>query len=109
MLDNEARRDLMLIKQIADQVWGANCRFGDLKVMDSPYPEFEIPLRLYEKWDIGIYYDRSAVDIGIKQGEKYVLLDKFTTQKVFRGMNAMTEDNLLHNFELLNEVVLACS
>lgn len=61
-------------------------------------------MRLFQKIEIGIYYDRSALDIGIKQEGKYILLGKFTTKQVFRGMKAMIPENLLHNFKVLDEV-----
>ena len=105
MLDNEARQDIQTIKQIAFQIWGQNCEFNDIDIKDSPYPEFELPIRLYGRIEVGIYYDRSALDIGIRHDGKYVLLGKFTTKQVFRGMKAMEPENLLYNFRLLDEVV----
>jgi len=104
MLNNEAKRNIEEIRKTALQIWGSNCKFFDLDVKNSPYPEFELPLKLYDQIEVGIYYDRSALDIGIKQEGKYVLLSKFTTKPVFRGMKAMEPDNLLHNFQVLDEV-----
>ncbi len=104
MLDNEARQDLQTIKQVAFQIWGSHCEFDEPDIKNSPYPEFELPMRLFQRIEVGIYYDRSALDIGIRQNGKYVLLGKFTTKQVFRGMKAMIQDNLLHNFEVLDEV-----
>lgn len=104
MLDNEARQDLQMIKQMAIQNWGSNCEFADIKIMNSPHSEFELPMRLYHEVEVGIYYDRSALDIGIRQGGKYDLLGKFTTKQVFRGMKAMKPENLLYNFKVLDEV-----
>jgi hypothetical protein len=104
MLDNEARQNLQTIRQIALQIWGPNCEFGENKVINSPYPEFELPMLLYGKIGVGIYYDRSALDIGIMQDGEYVLLGKFTTEDVFRGMKAMKPENLLHNFQVLDYV-----
>ena len=83
MLDDEARQDLQTIKQLALQIWGSNCVFGNPDIKNSPYPEFELPMRLYQRIEVGIYYDRSALDIGIKQDGKYVLLGKFTTKPFF--------------------------
>lgn len=104
MLNNEARKNLQAIKETAGQIWEKNCEFGDIDIKDSPYPEFELPMRLYQKLEVGIYYDRSALDIGIRQEGKYVLLEKFTTRQVLRGMKAMKPENLFNNFKILDEV-----
>ena len=104
MLNNEARQNLQLIKEMARQIWGRNCEFEEIDIKDSPYPEFELPMRLYQRIYVGIYYNRSALDIGIKQDEKYTLLGKFTKKEVLRGMKAMEPENLLNNFNILDEV-----
>jgi hypothetical protein len=104
MFDDEALRDLQTIKDVARQIWGTNCEFYDVRGMNSPYSEFELPMRLYKKIDVGIYYDRSALDIGIMQEGKYVLLGKFTALQVSRGMKAMKPENLIQNFLILDQV-----
>jgi hypothetical protein len=104
MLDDEARKDLQTIQHVAYQIWGSNCEFKEITIVNSPYPEFELPMRLFKRIEVGIYYDRSALDIGILQGDKYVLLGKFTAEQVFRGMKSMEPENLLHNFKVLDEV-----
>ena len=104
MLNNEAKENLELIYETAEQLWGSNCTFSELEIKNSPWSEFEQPVCLYGKVDVGIYYDRSALDIGIKQNGKYELLSKFTSENVFRGMTAMQAENLLHNFKVLDKV-----
>ena len=105
MLDHEARIDLEKIKEAAKKKWGENCEFLELRIVDSPYPEFELPIILYQKIEVGLYYDRSTMDIGIKQNGKYVILSKFTDEEVYRGFEVMEPQNLQHNFEVLDEVV----
>lgn len=104
MLDNEALQDLQTIKQIAIQNWGQNCEFAEIKIANSPHSEFELPMSLYHEIEVGIYYDRSALDIGIRRGGKYDLLSTFTTKQVYRGMKAMKPENLISNFKVLDEV-----
>lgn len=105
MLDNEAKTKLQRIRQLFIQMFGNECEFGELEIIDSPYSEFELSVYLYGCIDVGICYDRSALDIGIKQDGKYVLLEKFTSKQVFYGMKATRPENLVHNFEVLKEVV----
>ncbi|MPN39957.1 hypothetical protein SDC9_187491 [bioreactor metagenome] len=40
MLNNDAKVNISLIKATANQVWGNDVEFGELKVINSPYPEF---------------------------------------------------------------------
>jgi len=103
--DEEAVSNIELIKTTAQALWGNNCVFGELKELESPYPEFEWSLLLYNKIDVGVYYDRSALDLGIKKNGKYELLSKFTDENVFRGMKAMNPENLLHNFQVLDRIL----
>ena len=104
MLDNEARNNLKTIQQLAKELWGPDCELEEPEIIDSPYPEFELRMRLFGRVEVGVYYDRSALDIGIKQGEEYVLLRDFTDKPVTRGMKAMKPDNLRYNFDVLDEV-----
>ena len=104
MLNSEARQNFQSIKEMAIHNWGSNCEFMNVRIIDSPYSEFELQIRLYHEVEVGIYYDRSALDIGIKQDGKYVLLGKFTSKQVYRGMKAMKSENLIYNFKILDEV-----
>ncbi len=107
MLNKEAQRNLQLIKQMIIQIWGEDCELLNIDIKDSPYSEFELLIRLYHKVEAGIYYDRSALDIGIKQNEKYILLGNLTNKPVVRGIKAMDPKNLRSNFLILNEVAQA--
>ena len=105
MLNKQAKLNLEKIKEAAKKKWGENCEFLELRIIDSPYPEFELPILLYQKIEVGLYYDRSAMDIGIQQNGEYVILNDFTEKEVIRGMKATIPENLQHNFEVLDEVV----
>ena len=107
MLNKEAQRNLQLIKQMIIQIWGEDCELLNIDIKDSPYSEFELLIRLYHKVEAGRYYDRSALDIGIKQNEKYILLGNLTNKPVVRGIKAMDPKNLRSNFLILNEVAQA--
>ena len=104
MLNKEARNNLKTIQQLAKELWGPDCELEKPDIIDSPYPEFELRMRLFGRVEVGVYYDRSTYDIGIKQGEEYVLLQKFTDRPVMRGMEEMEPENLRRNFDVLDEV-----
>lgn len=105
MLDRETIEDIELIKSTAKQVWRKNVEFGEIKAVNSPYPEFEWMIRLYGQFDVNLYYDRSTLSIGLPDEEKYIALSRVTDKHVFRGFDGMKPENLLHNFKVLDDVV----
>lgn len=105
MLNEEARANLQYIQDSILQIWGQDCELRYPQIMASPYPEFELSLVLYGKIEVGIYYDRSALDIGIKKNGKYELLSHFTDKPVIRGMKAMRPENLRYDLTILEEVI----
>ncbi len=104
MLNNEARTKLQTIKNYIFQIWGNDCKLSDPEIIDSPYSEFELTLWLYDKIQVGIYYDRSALDIGIMQNGEYVLLQEFTPEEVVRGLEATKPPYFYNNFCILDRV-----
>ena len=104
MLDHEGREDMWTILQALDAHWDDDCELESIQSLPSPYPEFEIRLRLYGEVEVSILYDRSAVGVGIKQNGAYRGLKQFTEKPVFRGREAMKYKNMKHNFEILDEV-----
>lgn len=105
MLDREAIEDIALLEFTANQIWGANCKFGELKEVNSPYPEFELPLRLYNAFDVTLEYERSTVGIMVKAGEDYIGLSRMTAEQVFKGLKSCIPENLLHNFQVLDRLL----
>lgn len=100
----EEKQNINNIYQIASEQWGENVEFEKIKVINSPYPEFELPMKLYGRVNILLAYDRSALDIGIPQNGQYVLMSEFTDKPFVRGMKATQVENLRHNFQVLDEV-----
>ena len=104
MLNHEGRENMWVILQRLDEQWDDDCELKFVQNLPSPYSEFEITFLLYGKVDVSILYDRSSVDIGIKQDGEYQLLGDFTAQSVFRGRMGMKYENMKHTFEILDEV-----
>ncbi|MDR0951440.1 MAG: hypothetical protein LBM18_00745 [Oscillospiraceae bacterium] len=103
----EDKQNIEAIKSIANQVWGEKCEFGDMKVIKSPYPEFEWPIVLHGKIDVVLTYDRSILGINIMTDNGYENIRKFTEKEYIRGFESCKPKNLLHNFRILDEVVKA--
>ena len=105
MLDDQGRENIKLIGELSEQIWGNNCEFGELKVLNSPYPEFELPMRLYNKVNVLLTYDRSILGIAVKTRNGNVWVDDLTSQTIHDGFESCKPENLLHNFQVLDEVV----
>jgi hypothetical protein len=71
LLDNEARENINLIKTTAEKVWQENVKFGEIKVLDSPYSEFECTLQLDNQFNVKLDYDRSTLSIAVPNKEGY--------------------------------------
>jgi hypothetical protein len=101
----EEQKNIKLIEITANQVWGSNVQFSEIKVLNSPYPEFEWPMRLYGNVDVTLEYERSTVGIMIKTGEGYIGLSRMTDEQVFKGLKSCMPENLLHNFQVLDRLL----
>lgn len=104
MLGKTAHKDLEMLKATITSFWGDNCVIEKIEIKDSPFPEFAIHMKLYNALDIGFAYDRGTMDIGIKENDKYIILQKFTDKTVYRGFEVMEPDIMRHNFSVLDEV-----
>lgn len=105
MLNREAIENIQLIKDTANFVWGTQCRFGEVQVIDSPYSEFNLPMRLYDLYDILLEYERATLGIMVKNDLGYTGLSRLSTQQVFRGFESLKPANLLHNFRVLDQFI----
>ncbi len=101
----EEQKNIKMIEDVANQVWGSNVQFGEMKIINSPYPEFEWPMRLYGNIEVIIKYERSTVGILIKEGDDYIGLSRMTGEQVFKGLISCKPDNLLHNFQVLDRLL----
>ena len=100
----EEKQNIDNIYRAAHDLWGENVVFGDIEVIESPYPEFDLPMKLFDKVGILLNYDRSALDIGVPKDGRYVLMSEFTDKPFVRGMKATQPENLISNFRVLDEV-----
>lgn len=104
MLDDEARENIRIVRKIAENIWDGKCSFGDIKVTNSPYAEFIMPLILYNSVNVILTYDRSILGIAIKQEGGEIWLDDLTTQLVYDGFESCKPENIEHNFKILDTI-----
>lgn len=96
---------IALIKSLANQVWGEKCQFGELMVINSPYAEFNLQMRLYDVYDVTLEYERSTLGIMLKTDRGAIGLSRLTEQQVFKGLKSCVPENLLHNFKTLDKLI----
>ena len=105
MLDREAIEHIQLIKDTANFVWGTQCRFGEVQVMEAPFSMFLLPLCLYDQFNIKLNYDRSILDISVQKDDSYVWLTNLTKLPIIEGFESLKPANLLHNFRVLDQFI----
>ena len=105
MLDKHAEEVIKVIEVLSKQLWGSNCEIGQVKVLNSPYAEFECPMRLYHKVNVHLTYDRSILGIAVQTLKGNVWVDDLTNEMIYDGFESSISKNILHNFQVLDEVV----
>lgn len=105
MLNKYDKENIEIIKATAHKVFGNNYKFGELKLLDRPFTEFELPMRLYNRYNVTLEYERSTIGIMVNTTQGYIGLSRLTDKQVFKGLKSSKPDNLLHNFMVLDEVL----
>jgi len=105
MLNWEMAEHIEKIKDTAFRVWGGNVELNEVDIKKgAPYPIFTWDIKLYEKVDVHMEYDRSVLAIGLPKDGEYAFMDDFTEKPVFDCLKVLKGDNLLHNFLILDEI-----
>jgi hypothetical protein len=101
----EDKQNIDNIYGFAMELWGENVKFGDVNIKNSPYSEFELPLRLYDRVDVLLTYDRSIIGLALVSSNGLQWIDDLTTGTVFDGFESSNPENMQHNFRVLDEIV----
>ena len=105
LLNKEAHKNIELIKTTAQKVWGEDCVFGEFTEPNSPYAEFEWHIELYRRFRVRLDYERGGIGNMILTENGYIALSRLTDEKVFRGLQSSSPENLLHNFQVLDRLL----
>lgn len=105
MLNKDDIENIEAIKGAAQIVWGDMCEFGDIDVSGAPFCMFDLPMRLYNHFDILLEYDRSILGINLKKDNDYVNIRKFTDKEIIGSFASCKPESLLHNFKILDDVL----
>ena len=105
MLSKFGIENFELIKQSIHKFWGNNAVITNAKVIERPFDMFEIYLTINRRHNVLLSYDRSIVDISVQEKGEYVWLTDLTKEKVVEGFESCKQENLIHNFNILNETL----
>ena len=105
MLSSFGKANLEAIKQALNIVWEQNALVINEKVINRPFDMFEMDVKIYNKHNILISYDRSVIDISIKKDGEYKWLTDLTDQEIVEGFDSCILENLVHNFMILDKVL----
>jgi hypothetical protein len=105
LLNKFDKENIAIIKAAAQKVFGNNYKFGELELLDRPFTEFNLPMRLYNIFDVMLEYERSTIGIMVKTKEGYVGLSRMTDEQVFKGLKSCKPENMLHNFQALDRLL----
>ena len=84
---------------------GSNCVCGEIVEIESMYPTFDMPLKLYGKYDVKLEYEASTMITTVYVNGKYIELGDLTGIKLPYGFKSMYPENLEHDFRLLDSVL----
>jgi len=95
-----------VVNRIKD-FWGNNIsNLTIVKVTDKPFNMFTLSMKLYDKYDVLIEYDRSTLGFSLKRNGEYYILSKLSKYPIYRGFDSYSsESNILHNFQALEDVL----
>ena len=107
MLDWEGSLHLKNILSVSERVWGKRFSVIKVDIKNAPFALMDMELRIYGKYHVLLAYDRSLLAIFIIQGGEPVYIKNFTNKEILGGFSACKEENLLHNFHILDDVLNA--
>lgn len=100
--ENEANKIMKLIREF----WGSNV--SEIKVKDlieNPFEMFALTMKLYNKYEVIMEYDRETLGIKVKNQDQFLALSRITDKNIYRGFDSYYPDNMLHNFKVLDETL----
>ena len=105
MLNKYDQKNIAAIKSMAQKVFGQNCTLGEIQLLDRPFTEFEWTMKLYDRFEVLITYDRSIIGINVKVNGDFINLRKLTSKEIKKGFDSSKQENIFYNFKLLDEVL----
>ena len=105
MLNNEGKENIEAIRVAIEKIWGGKCQIVEIKVNNAPFCMFDMKIKINNRFEVLLSYDRSIMGIYIKKSGEYINIRKLTDQEIIGGFNSCSPLSLIHNFTILNEML----
>ena len=102
MLSKVGNNDLRLITELVKQFWHSNVQIGDVEILEAPFDMFNIYMIVYGNMEICITYDRSLVNLEVKQGNEYINIRNIIKEGFINGFASSENEPFLHNLRILD-------
>jgi len=102
---NKLRASEKNVVEAAQNFWGEYV--SGIQIVDENVIQglFTINMRLYDKTDIKLEYERSCLDLRVKKGGEFIQIHKLTNKEMANGFDSYKHDGMLKNFGVLDRVV----
>lgn len=87
--------------------WNNNISNIEIKyISDKPVAMFSFTMKVYDKYDVMVEYERSTLGYYIGIEGNFIGLSKLAAEPVLRGFDSYrTEEDILHNFKILDDTL----
>ena len=106
MLNKEAHKNIKNMRECMTEIWGNDVEITYFKEFDYPFSQFEMKVKIENKYDVLITYDRSIMGIAVNINGKFEWIDDLSSKEVIGSFDSCrTKENMLYNFKILEEVL----
>ena len=107
MLSRRGNDNLQMMKEWMNQYWHSNVEMGELEILNAPFDMFNLYLTVYGDREVRITYDRSLVNLEVKQGNAYEDIRRFLKAGFIDGFASSEKVPFLHNLKILDTYLCA--
>ncbi|MBF2477009.1 hypothetical protein IA829_13875 [Listeria seeligeri] len=108
MLNNDMKIESQKLIDLIEEFWKDNVSSPIVEIPENtPFGIFRIECVLYDKYNIRMSYERSTLGISILNSNtgEYEILSKVAKEPIFRGLSSYKYENLLYNFQVLDNTL----
>ena len=106
MLNKECLVHISTVMDAAKNIWGyLDWKITDIEIIDAPFGAFNMTIRIRDRFDVMMEYEKSIWSILVKTNGEYTKLSQLTDQRIILFFERNKRSSLIHNFKILNQVL----
>ena len=106
MLNKECLVHISTVMDAAKNIWGyLDWKITDIEIIDAPFGAFNMTIRIRDRFDVMMEYEKSIWAIAVKVNGQYIWLSDLTNKHVIELDDTNKRSSLIHNFKILNQVL----